>query len=509
MPRRQAGPADAPAVEQRDDTMAEALELYADAANARAKEAKELYAPLAAWLDKFMRAEAYKALPQHQRSACKAFCDDLALVARRHFDAYTRGIPRPPAPYTATAYNPPTPPPEAETNQALLSSAQQPMTYAQAAQTSQSPQTAPANNTQRLQRAATNPTNSPRAMPKTPSLDNRLFVRLEQTSPIRQLPGYTVLAQLRAQHNTIGRLIAEIQPTKTGFALKPTQDATTSLETHIPELQAFFKGAPVEKSVSYNSYRLSLVPRRIILLDETNTPTQVDVTADMVGQAIFEATNTLPALASQTKGSLESEHEHITSWIIRIPSELPTLPRGFNIFGVRVSAKVLPQRVTIAQCSKCLQWHNSRACNRQNRCVLCGSTEHTHDNHPQHLVPRCIHCHGPHAADFAECLLRPKANTKLSKAQKAEIRRASAATRAQIIAGKAQKQGQSQEQVDPMDTTPIPQPNESTPFRTPPLRPQPDESALNNLRTHSVRTILHSIHNPSSQMDPPSPTPAR
>jgi hypothetical protein len=103
------------------------------------------------------------------------------------------------------------------------------------------------------------------------------------------------------------------------------------------------------------------------------------------------------------------------------------------LLGMITNAQPLSRRTKTIQCDRCWKWHNSRSCARHPRCQLCGSTEHVEEGHTNHCAaqaphecrPRCLRCHGPHPADFEQCLLRPsKTGTHCTKAQQAEIRKA-------------------------------------------------------------------------------------
>jgi hypothetical protein len=102
------------------------------------------------------------------------------------------------------------------------------------------------------------------------------------------------------------------------------------------------------------------------------------------------------------------------------------------LFGMITNAQPLVRKTKTVQCNRCWKWHNARSCARQPRCRLCGSTHHTEEGHsnrcstqpPHSCPPRCLHCYGPHPADYEQCLLRPsKAGTRCTKAQQAEIRK--------------------------------------------------------------------------------------
>ena len=54
------------------------LAAAAEAAETRAAEGKDLFMPIAAYLDQYTRSEPLAKLPQHQRRALEHFCADLS-----------------------------------------------------------------------------------------------------------------------------------------------------------------------------------------------------------------------------------------------------------------------------------------------------------------------------------------------------------------------------------------------------------------------------------------------
>lgn len=488
-------------------TLHEALQLAASAATTRASEATQLFAQAADMLDEHHDSDSAKALPLHMKKAFKAFNDDVALVAKRHFDAYIRGNPRPPTPYTVDPNTPVTPPdsvPELPTSTPSRGRSRTrsissprlyspPTTYAQAV-------AAPSSILK--SHAGTRSTNKKKEPPK----DNRIFVRLPHTHQARQIPGFTMLAALRQKLPDIAQYVQEIQPIKSGFALRPTTpEGRAALEACIPTLTEFYgEDCLVEKAVIYTSYRISNVPRRIAVLNEDNNLEQVDITAEMLSTAIKEASGMAPAATTQTPASAAAPQDYSSSWITRLPSNSPKLARSIILFGMQASTKLLPPRTTIIQCRRCFLWHNDRACARAVRCRLCGSTEHTEPDHPtcnnsvHDCPPRCIHCHGPHPADAAECLLRPNSKgTKLTKQQTSYVRQTCGAARLSICSINCKPMAPIATE-DPMDTlptvhqrSPTPEPSQSPTCPTTPTR------SLGTATRSSTRTRATRFNSPS------------
>lgn len=448
MPPRQPAPAAATATTMRPSTLQANLQLAAAAATTRASEAQQLYSSVADMLDAHRHGEPAKALPTHMKTAFKAFCDDMSAVAQRHFESYIRGSPRPPAPYMINIDTPKTPPYSAPSlpsqpptrsrsqsgSRSQSQSSSQPSSYAQAAARPHPAETPPT--------ATTSSVHSQRVQQKKFSPpDSRLFVRLPATHQARPFPGYAILTQLRASLGDAGCYLREVQAVKTGFALCPSSPSDLpALEACIPAITSFFgKDSHVEKASNWTSYRITNVPRSITVISDLAEVTTSPITPEILLTAIAEAIGATPAAASQTTSSIANPHDYSSSWIVRFPNDIPSLPRSLLLFGARTAIRLLPVKTTTIQCSRCFQWHNRRSCARPARCRLCGSTGHNEANHPicsstPHDCPsRCLHCHGPHAADSLECLLRPRPNASpLSKAQKTQIRQTCAEARLRI-----------------------------------------------------------------------------
>jgi hypothetical protein len=439
-------PAGRPASTTRQISLSESLLAVTTAASTRAEEATLLFSNIASMLDAQLQGEPEKAVPHHLRKSFYAFCQDISTVAQHHFDSHVRGAPRPPPPYTfpsSRSSSPITPP------SAIGSPTPTEET------TAHEPVAAPEAHRAQAQRhtptyasVITRPTPTPRAshqptkkaLPKTPPPDNRLFVRLPEDHVLRAVSTYSIQNDLNKALEK--KLVKEIQTTRTGFALCPlSPEAQDSLEALIPQITALFseKGpCVVEKASNLVSYRIALIPRSFQGFQD-NQVTQIRVTPEHLSSALTEELGSTPTQVVETRHSSEALHTFSSSWIARFPSGTPTLPRSPLLFGARASVKLLPKRVAVIQCNRCLMWHNERTCARLARCRLCGSTTHAENEHtPCSTIahpcpPRCFHCHGPHPADSLECLLRPKPNqVALTKQQKAQIRQSCSAVSLRI-----------------------------------------------------------------------------
>jgi hypothetical protein len=229
-----------------------ALDNTVKAASNRAAEGQKLFSPIASFIDKHLRSSAN--LPPHLLGALSALSLELSSVAQRHFDAYITGTavpgtqsPQPPQ----QLFNPPTPPPTRPPSRLAQS------TYASIASFNGTAKTTLLNEA---------PLN--RALKKTPpkesTPDNRLFVRLANDHPSREMQGYAILTTLRASLGTDGPLLKDVQATKTGFALCPSSpNALKDLEARKDTISSVFGQCLVERGSRWVSYRITNVPRKI------------------------------------------------------------------------------------------------------------------------------------------------------------------------------------------------------------------------------------------------------
>ena len=403
-----------------------ALNRTAAAASKRAADGQKLFGPIASFLDKHLSSSAN--LPPHLLDALAALSDELSSVAQRHFDAFITSSSPPESHALRRASTPPSPP------QSCSPPGLSQSTYASVAS---SP--APGQSTLITKRTAKKTGQAPL---KELNPDNRLFVRLPDGHQARDMQGYAIHTSLRAQLGPDGSLLKEVQATKTGFALCPTSpNDLKALEAKSNLISTFFGGCQVDRGSRWVSYRVTNVPRKVgqILADGTYSLAPVD--SQLIIQAVAEATKITPASATETTHSVSNPNLAYSSWFVNFPEGTTTaIPRQLRIFGITATTRFLPRKISIIQCNRCWMWHNARSCARPPRCRLCGSTQHLEEGHnnfcsspePHLCPPRCFHCHGPHPADDANCLLRPtQSKNTFTKLQKLEIRKTYSAKLAQ------------------------------------------------------------------------------
>lgn len=457
-----------------------ALQETTIAATTRAAEGQKIFSPIAAFLDKH-RGQSTGLAP-HLQKALAVLSDDLAAVAQRHFNAYISGITLTLSPSTLSPALTPTPeplppsPPPSRPPSGLAQSSYATVTKSNPAKSA----------------AAVHQTKTSKQKPisdaKQSPPDYRLFVRLPADHAAKKMDSYAIFSSLRCQLGT--NALKEVQTIKTGFALCPASlEALSTLEAQKEVISAYFGNCQIERSSHWISYRVTNLPRNIgqIINDQYSI---LPVDPAILSAEITEQTGHRPLSVSETAASAANTNSLSSSWFINFSEDSKiSLPTRLRLFGTVTNARFLTRKITIIQCNRCWKWHNARSCARPPRCRLCGSSEHTEEGHinncstpnPHSCPPRCFHCHGPHPADFSECLLRPKAGITRTKAQRAEIRKSCAINLAKACTEQgcsSEPPADTQEQSMIIDIPPTPtQTQVVSPFRatTPPPQTPSEE----------------------------------
>lgn len=426
-------------------SLTESLLSTTSAADARNREATLMFQNIAIVLDEAIGDN--DTLPLHLKKKFREFVTDLNLVARRHFECHVRGSPRPPNPYLAAQ--------AIQTTQATQKVSQSTASLGPTSQLSgkklfaavaANPAPKPSR-PQPLSKQAGPPKklsqNTNREKLAKPLEDNRLLVRVSSGHPALDISPYAVMEQL---NNFLDqKLVREVQTTKTGFAICPASAAAQeTLASKITEIQTFLSSRGqciVEKPESHSAYRISGVPRTYVGYNKEGAVEAIEINEASLAEALTVLTHVAPLNVLESRGTVTSDFSPCKSWVVLYPRGT-SLSRSLPLFGVRVVAKLLPQRTRIPQCGRCFSWHNERACARVPRCRICSSTQHVESGHvscnpavAHSCPPKCVNCHGPHPADSLECLVRPrKDNTFPSKQQTSAIRQAAAAARLRLKA---------------------------------------------------------------------------
>ena len=168
------------------------------------------------------------------------FCKDLAEVATRHFDVYISGK-------LVSKIEPILEP--CRTPQALVT-----LTYAKVARRPQGIHTENIHSSRELARP------SPKTQPQRHRTNDRLFVRIPDGDKPRCLSAYAIQSYLIAKLGKGGRVLVNLQSTKTSFALCPKDGEISKLKEEILKV-SIFDNVAVESASPWTSYRINNVPR--------------------------------------------------------------------------------------------------------------------------------------------------------------------------------------------------------------------------------------------------------
>jgi hypothetical protein len=194
----------------------------------------------------------------------------------------------------------------------------------------------------------------------------------------------------------------------------------------------------IERQSKWTTYRLDNIPRTVNLLSGSCI-----IGADYLARSISEITGQTPIRTAETSQSIQSGLYN-TSWFVNFETESHTpIPKTLRVLGVVATASLVTFKPKTIQCTRCFQWHNTRCCSRAQRCRICGSNNHTEENHttqctttkPHSCPARCMHCGGPHPADDCNCPLRLTHKGPLSKSQREAITRTQKEARTRACAG--------------------------------------------------------------------------
>lgn len=456
-----------------------------EASKIRAEEGQRVFGPISALWDGYVDSDTVRQLPTKLRKPLLVLCQEMSRIATAHFDAYLKGQRA-----NRSSYTPQTPTSsqlgsntditdtEDNNEPAPLQSRlpTPPATYAQMA--AQAPLTQPVRTSQTRKVPVKEPART-RTRP-----DTRLFIRLSPDHKARKPGPFAILVALKELLGTDSALIQEVQEVPTGLALCTSSlEALNKLEGLTEALQKFFGECTIQKQALWTTYRLTNVPRTINTLDGLGQIVNNTVTDGILADAIRELTGQTATRAIEAKESTESGLFH-TSWIISYLSTGHTpLPRTLRILGATATSSAFKPKAKTIQCNRCYKWHNARYCILPQHCRTCGSTKHLEETHttrctapsPHTCPARCLHCSGPHPADYPHCPLRPTARGPKTRSERAviletsKLARVRACTTAKCQSAHARSIRDSQNDHSRMETS---SPSPRTPTRT-----HPDTSA--------------------------------
>lgn len=230
------------------------------------------------------------------------FIADLNIVALSHFERHVKGTPLPSPPYinrkekktepkatiAATIHSTVLPHPKKPSYAAVTEAPPPMLKYP----------------------LATKPKNI--IVPKPPhkkAEEYRLVVRVSEGHPAQTMSPYAVLLDIKTFLTE--NLIREIQVIKTGFAICPISvSARDTLYSRMEEIEAYLSTrdeCKVQKPTKHKAYLLSGIPRSYIGFNGS-TPDQINITGDMIAEAIQSLTNIAPINVLEPRNFDGSEH---------------------------------------------------------------------------------------------------------------------------------------------------------------------------------------------------------
>lgn len=203
---------------------------------------------------------------------------DLTLVAKRHFEAYVKGIP------VSSAISEHTDGSTVLLNNTPLKGISQ-SNYARAVNSKACPlpPQMPISIIDRKTKEDTQMLNS----------DERLFLRLPENDTLRTLSGYALQTLLKTKLGPHGHLLANTHSTKTGFALCPTKGKSEILAENLAATR-ILKDKEIERAFPWKSYRISDIPRKLGTSDEYLKHHFEPVTNESLTDAIATAVGSPP-----------------------------------------------------------------------------------------------------------------------------------------------------------------------------------------------------------------------
>ncbi|KAI1005048.1 hypothetical protein K3495_g3168, partial [Podosphaera aphanis] len=273
-----------------------------NAAETRAKEARSLFGDVVDFLDNHCIPSS---LPSNQALALKSFCQDLAKVASRHFEAYLRGVPPPVIDTESSTESEPSRDKRAPTT----------VSYANIAQRAPNGRNGRSN---LLSKAPATLKLNPKSQQQRP--DDRLFIRLPEGDNLRELSAYALQSHIRTKLGIDGQLLSNVQATKTGFALCPKDGDTAKLREKV-SATGIFGNATIDNASPWTSYRIKHVPRTYGTINDDMKYCHNPVTTDAMHQALSEAAGVAPVAIQPSRDNELDPNSPSTSWIVRFPEE--------------------------------------------------------------------------------------------------------------------------------------------------------------------------------------------
>jgi hypothetical protein len=239
--------------------------------------------------------------------------------------------------------------------------------------------------------------------------DHRVLVTLPSTSLLgAREEAYLLRRRLVEKLNGLTLAnIPKITPTKSGWALSPSDLATRDLllaESNQAVILEALGGCKVSAPETWYVYVVPLIPTAF-----HGTGGEVLVTQDLVLEEVFNQTGETPVRCDISRHGANPVTGK-ASWIISFKKRV----RPFHIFNTWSQSRPIEKkpRITRHNIGGCQGWCNPVKCTRAPICGHCSAKLEGHDGpageNCQHEEARCANCHGPHKASHNNCPAQPK-----------------------------------------------------------------------------------------------------
>ena len=254
--------------------------------------------------------------------------------------------------------------------------------------------------------------------------DHRVLVTLPSTSLLgAREEAYLLRRRLVEKVNGLTLAnIPKISPTKSGWALSPSDLATRDIllaESNQAVILEALGGCKVSAPETWFDYVVPLIPTAF-----HGAGGEVLVTQDLVLEEVFSQTGETPVRCDISRHGANPVTGK-ASWIISFKKKV----RPFHVFNTWSQSRLIEKkpRITRHDMGGCQGWCNPVKCTRAPICGHCSAKLEGHDGpageNCQHEA-RCANCHGPHEASHNNCPARPRVkNGSIIRPTKNELRK--------------------------------------------------------------------------------------
>ena len=261
--------------------------------------------------------------------------------------------------------------------------------------------------------AAAPPKGRAPALPSKPGMnkDRRVFVRLSENSPFRQMSPHEVRRRVESVLPNSCSL-AEVQRTPTGVAIVPR--VGQDFAAYAADIARALGANTAETADPWYHFYLPGVPQRLRGLATDGCSLALrDVGEEELREELVRAFGVGPKKFYRVPETQHRDSAPLVACFSK--AELLLAPKEVTIFCMRVRVIDRTRRPRVGQCQRCWAFHREEHCTNRPRCGTCASTMHTSADHTPacgtescQCPPRCANCNGPHPSAYPDCPLRPR-----------------------------------------------------------------------------------------------------